>query len=469
MSLPVAVRVNELTEDFDPATAHCERLFRDLDLAGLQKTPTPPRSAAVDWALSGAMWLTGSSNGPPQFADGALASAAHGAALALGALAPDSGLDKLDGPALFGERAALAGLSRQGCISAGGSARLLPTRGGIIALNLPRDDDWRLLPALLETDSIDPIVLGDWTFVAEHVAHMDRSSLVQRGRLLGLAIAPADRKTPNSCPYFKFQHESEVAPTRWREKKIRLLDLTSLWAGPLATSLLAIAGIEVLKIESPERPDGARYGPKPFFDLLNGNKHGCTLNLHSERDRDFFEQLLTSADIVLESSRPRGLGQLGFDAGSWVQGRAGRIWASITGYGRDSDAIAFGDDAAIAAGLGWPLDTSRKEARFCGDAIADPLTGLHAAFCILAALTRGRGGLLDVSLLNVTAHAANIQHDGLALPTDVDSTGDTNQWCVLEKNRRISIQQPRSRDLTWTAPPLAPMTEDRLADWNGPC
>jgi hypothetical protein len=415
------------------------------------------------------MWLTGSADGPPQFVDGALASAARGAALALGTLAPGSPLDRLDGPALLGERAALAGLERQGSISAGGSARLLQSSEGLLALNLPRDDDWRLLPALFETDSTGPIDNGNWTLVAQRVAHLDRRSLIDRGRLMGLAIAPADRRSPNLNPLFRMHYESETEPGRWRKKTIRLLDLTNLWAGPLATSLLSMAGIEVLKIESPERPDGARNGPKAFFDLLNGNKRGCLLDLHCPRDHGLFERLLESADIVVESSRPRGLGQLGFDAEGWVGERAGRIWVSITGYGRASDAIAFGDDAAIAAGLCWPIDASELEPRFCGDAIADPLTGLHAAFLVLAHLTRGHGGLLDVSLVDVTAAAARIEHDGLALPVEIESENETRRWSVREEDRNILVRRPKARARTWTAPPLEPITQGGLADWTRPC
>ena len=123
-------------------------------------------------------------------------------------------------------------------------------------------------------------------------------------------------------------------------------------------------------------------------------------------------RLLDSADIVLESARPRALAQLGFDASAWVDARPGRLWASITGYGREHEWIAFGDDAAIAAGLAFGPGGADSPPRFCADAIADPLTGLTTAVAILALHSAGRGGLLSLALADVAAHAAASLCDG---------------------------------------------------------
>ncbi len=448
----------------DLAAQHARALLRACDHPQKITDRERPASAALEWARSGAMELTGPADGAPRFAAGALASAACGAGMVLSALAPRSALARLDAPALLAERAAIADLHRQGEVSAGGSARLFATRTDFVAVNLPRDEDWRLTPAWLEATNSSLSGTRDWKTLAQLIAVKDATTLVERGRLMGLAIAPARKTVPHDRPLFTLRHASEKSPSP-TPRPIRLLDLTSLWAGPLATSLLAMAGIEVLKIESPARPDGARRGPDAFFQLLNGNKRGCALDLHQSADRAVFERLLEGADIVVESARARALGQLGFDAASWVTGRRGRLWASITGYGRSREWIAFGDDAAVAAGLAWPPEPGESRPFFCGDAIADPLAGLTLAALLLAHSQCGRGGLLDLSLTDCAAHAASLPHEGLELPLEPAPHG----WCVVEAGQTSAIEKPRARISEGRAPPLAAPDETLLANWTVPC
>jgi hypothetical protein len=380
-------------------------------------------------------------------------------------LAPTSALAGLDAPALLAERAAIAGLIRQGEMSAGGGARLFPTRTDHLAVNLPRDEDWQLTPAWLEAGENRFATAHDWQALGQLIAKQDAKGLVDRGRLMGLAVAPARRTVPGDRSPFTIRHTSERSPKQ-NLSPIRLLDLSSLWAGPLATSLLAMTGIRVLKIESPTRPDGARRGPEAFFRLLNGNKSGCALDLHQSRDRAVFERLLESADIVVESARPRALRQLGFDAASWVQDRRGRLWASLTGYGRSREWIAFGDDAAIDAGLAWPPGTDESEPCFCGDAIADPLAGLTLAALLLVLSRSGRGGLVDLSLSDCAAHAASLPNEGLGLPVEA---GPDGAWHVVEDGRVSTIEKPRTRFFEGRTPPLVAASERLLADWTAPC
>jgi len=114
--------------------------------------------------------------------------------------------------------------------------------------------------------------------------------------------------------------------------------------------------------------------------------------------------IVERADVVIESSRPRALRQLGLVAEEVVAATPGKVWVSITGYGRDDTAaerVAFGDDAAVAGGLvAWDAAGAPV---FCGDAIADPLTGLCAAAGVARALARGGGVLLDLVMADVSA------------------------------------------------------------------
>ena len=180
-----------------------------------------------------------------------------------------------------------------------------------------------------------------------------------------------------------------------------VVDLSALWAGPLCAHLLSRAGARVVKVEDPRRPDGARGGPAAFFDHLHAGHEFRSLDFRA--DAQALRALIASADVVIESSRPRALGALGISAEAAAD--AGTVWVSITGHGRtDGNRVAFGDDAAVAGGLVG--SDEHGDPVFCGDALADPLSGLYAAGAALAQLRSGRGGLLDVAMSGVAADAA---------------------------------------------------------------
>ena len=101
------------------------------------------------------------------------------------------------------------------------------------------------------------------------------------------------------------------APPRLDLSGLRVVDLTALWAGPLCGDLLARGGAQVVKVESLGRPDGARRGPAAFFDQLNAHKRSVALDFTTTGGRARLAGLLVAADVVLESSRPRALDQLG--------------------------------------------------------------------------------------------------------------------------------------------------------------
>ncbi|MCR9094947.1 MAG: CoA transferase [bacterium] len=454
-----------------PAGRHAETLrstlaAHDLDVPG----PTDPKplgsaSAAADWAASGAMALSGPRDGPPRLAPGAVASAALGAGALLEAMSAALAAGRLDWRGLLGERAAGFGHTRHGRTTAGGAGRLLRTADDWLAIQLPRLDDWRLVPAWLEIDLPDALHESDqgWRVIEDVLRERAAAPVIERARLIGLAGAPAPRAPLATPSFFSLSGTTEGSP---RERPLRVLDLSTLWAGPLATSLLSFAGASVLKVESPKRPDGARLGPAVFFDRMNAGKHGAALDLHDASDRTTFEALLNEADLVVESARPRALRQLGFDAETWVAEVPGRIWLSITGYGRAHEWIAFGDDAAIAAGLGWAPGAAEDDPCFCGDALADPLTGVHAAVLALACASNGRGGLLEVSLRDVAAHSAATPIE--AAEIEVGRVGADH--VIREAGVETPVAPPRIREANGTAPPLAPPSPASLDAWRrGAC
>ncbi len=110
---------------------------------------------------------------------------------------------------------------------------------------------------------------------------------------------------------------------------------------------------------------------------------------------------------MVTAARPRALAQLGLVAEDRVRPGGPRVWLSITGYGGDgpsADRVAFGDDAAVAGGL---VVWDDQGPCFCGDAVADPLSGLAGAAAVLAALERGGGWVVEVSMADVAGGIAS--------------------------------------------------------------
>jgi crotonobetainyl-CoA:carnitine CoA-transferase CaiB-like acyl-CoA transferase len=229
-----------------------------------------------------------------------------------------------------------------------------------------------------------------------------------------------------------------------------VVDLSSLWAGPLCAHLLGLAGARVIKAESVARPDGARRGPRTFFDLLHAGHESVAIDLTEHHGRSVLAALLSRADVVIEGSRPRALRQLGIDAERvLVEGRC-RVWVAITGHGRDGidgQRVAFGDDAAVAGGL-VAYDAERGPC-FCADAIADPLAGLTAAAAALEAVRHGGRWLLDVALARCAAAARG----------DPDTPARSGQV-----GRESPVAPPRARAPAGSAPALGADTAAVLAE-----
>jgi hypothetical protein len=302
-----------------------------------------------------------------------------------------------DAEEILAGRAALLGLSPAGRISAGGATRLMPSRDGWCALTLSRPDDVDAVPALVQSDGVgdDP-----WPVVQRWVADNDAADVTGRARLLGLPVA-ALGETRAAPPRITTQG---TAAAMRGVSDLLVVDLSAMWAGPLCAQLLARAGATVVKVESPNRPDGTRAGPSAFFDWMNGGKLSYTADFDEESP---LRKLLEAADVVIESSRPAALARRGLGP-SDVAPRDGRVWLRITGHGTDgesADWVAFGDDAAVSGGL---VRGAQDDPEFCGDAIADPLTGLHAALAVAESLCRSGGELIEMSMAAVAATYAEL-------------------------------------------------------------
>jgi len=121
--------------------------------------------------------------------------------------------------------------------------------------------------------------------------------------------------------------------------------------------------------------------------------------------------------------------------------------------------VAFGDDATAAAGLVDAL--AADPPIFCADALADPLTGLHAAVAALACHAAGGGALLDLSLVGVARHVLSSGRE--IPPARVVAEAGPDAWAVEIDGRRHPVAAPRSRPVSGRAGPLGADTAAALS------
>jgi hypothetical protein len=305
----------------------------------------------------------------------------------------------VDANALIWERADTLGLGPppNGQISRSGGSRLLATSDGWMALTLSRPWDLEALAAWMGHQWS-----GDhWSAAAGAAASMTAVEATEQAQLLGVAAAVCGAGSDDDQARLRGQDpprrpwlatpSGAGAGNRPRQRPL-VVDLSALWAGPLAGRLLAERGADVVKVEDPARPDGFRDGATALYERLNAGKTRISLSL------DSVIPMMEDADVIITSGRPRVWEQLAVPPlrGTWVR---------ITGYGSTGpwrNRVAFGDDAAVAGGL---IDSEpHQPPSFVGDAIADPLTGIVAAAAALTGLENGGRQVMDVAMREVAGY-----------------------------------------------------------------
>ncbi len=204
---------------------------------------------------------------------------------------------------------------------------------------------------------------------------------------------------------------------------IRVIDFTAFWAGPYTTHLLATLGADVIKIESPTRPDGMRFATvkavtepdwmeySPTFHGTNPGKRSVVIDFSTEEGRELVLRLIATADVVVENFTPRVMDGVGLGYNDLLKIKPDLIMLRQPGFGLDgpwANHAAFAQTMEQMSGVGWL--TGMPEGEPLVRSTIDPITGIHAAFAIVAALEHraatGRGELLEVPMIEVALNVA---------------------------------------------------------------
>jgi crotonobetainyl-CoA:carnitine CoA-transferase CaiB-like acyl-CoA transferase len=214
---------------------------------------------------------------------------------------------------------------------------------------------------------------------------------------------------------------------------IRVLDLTRVWAGPLATRILGDLGADVIKVEAawargpatrsariarlthlfPENDAGdCPYNRSAAFNKMNRSKRSVTLELGEPEGRRIFEGLVERADVVCDNFSPRVMPKLGFGPERLPEINPGVIAVSMPGFGNSGpyrDRLAYGPLIESTMGLTSALGYRDGGPHRSGIAWPDPMTALHTAVGTLAMLygrsqsLERRGGTVETPMVEAMA------------------------------------------------------------------
>ncbi|OBH49983.1 CaiB/BaiF CoA-transferase family protein [Mycobacterium sp. E2479] len=252
---------------------------------------------------------------------------------------------------------------------------------------------------------------------------------------------------------------------------LRVLDMTTFWAGPCCTHALALLGAEVIHVESTRRPDGTRmiagipiteekwWEKSPIFEALNTSKKGLTLDLQTTRGRELLRELIATCDVIVENFTPRVLDQIGLDFCTIQSIRSDTVLVRMPGFGLDGpwrDNPAFAYVIESASGLSW-LTGYPDRTPYDPYSIGDACAGVHALNAILLALEHRRrtgegvfveAAMVDAALsisaeqvIEYSAYGALLQRAGnrgptaapqnLYLSADIDEFGRLDCWVAI--------------------------------------
>ena len=230
---------------------------------------------------------------------------------------------------------------------------------------------------------------------------------------------------------------------------VRVIDLTSVVFGPLATQMLGDLGADVIKVESPEgdllrqvQPSQNKKMGAAFLGT-NRNKRSVVLDLKTGDDLERLRKLLAAADVMISSIRPAALARLGLEPEALRQENPGLITVSATGFGQDgpyADKPAFDDTVQSVSGLASLAALRDPDAppAYAPTILADKLGGVTAAYAVMSALFHrertGEAQHVEVPMFETLSSFLLVEH--LDAATFEDTPQDFGYARMLVPHRR---------------------------------
>jgi len=194
---------------------------------------------------------------------------------------------------------------------------------------------------------------------------------------------------------------------------LRVIDASTLFAGPMAAMHLGDMGADVIKVEHPTKPDPARgHGPSRdgqnlWWKTLGRNKRTVALDLHADDGRDAFLRLAATADVVIENFRPGTLERWGLGYEELSAANPGLVLARVTGFGQIGpyrSRPGFGTLAEAMSGFAASTGEPDGPPTLPPFGLADGIASLATAYAIMVALharasNGGRGQVVDVAII----------------------------------------------------------------------
>jgi crotonobetainyl-CoA:carnitine CoA-transferase CaiB-like acyl-CoA transferase len=238
---------------------------------------------------------------------------------------------------------------------------------------------------------------------------------------------------------------------------LRVLDVSTLFAGPLAATMLGDFGAEVIKVEHP-KGDPVRYhgaskdGVGLWGKVVGRNKRGITLYLGSPEGQEVFRRLVENADVVVENFRPGTLERWGLGYEELSRINPGLVLVRVTGFGQFgpySGRPGFGTLAEAMSGFAAITGEPDGPPTLPPFGLADGISALAAAFATMTALrareTSGRGQVVDLAIIEPILTLLGPQ------PTVYDALGQVQPRTGNRSANNAPRNTYRTRDERWVA------------------